>query len=235
MDIYHGYIRKNASQTRLVNVGKLTAAVALLIAIPTAIMLQNLDQAFQFIQEFTGFVSPGALAIFLLGFFWKKATSNGALLAAIGTFVFSAAFRYFMPELPFMDRMGIAFLLCILLMVLSALIERKPISEKGIKIDKMQFNTAAGFKIASLFIIIVLTVSTSCGGKNINMIDKINKIFHNKYGKSGVMYAAPGRVNLIGEHTDYNNGFVLPVQLIKLSLWKYYLMGPIVLMFLLQI
>lgn len=46
--------------------------------------------------------------------------------------------------------------------------------------------------------------------KNINMIDKINKIFHNKYGKSGVMYAAPGRVNLIGEHTDYNNGFVLP-------------------------
>jgi SSS family solute:Na+ symporter len=63
-----------------------------------------------------------------------------------------------MPELPFMDRMGIVFLLCILLMVLSALIERKPISEKGIKIDKMQFNTSAGFKIASLFIIIVLTV-----------------------------------------------------------------------------
>ena len=158
MDIYHGYIKKDASQTRLVNVGKITAAVALLIAIPTAIMLQNLDQAFQFIQEFTGFVSPGALAIFLLGFFWKRATSNGALLAAVGTFVFSAALRYFMPELPFMDRMGIVFILCVLLMIISAYIERKPSSGKAIVLEKMQFSTSTGFKIASLIIIIILSV-----------------------------------------------------------------------------
>ncbi len=158
MDIYHGYIKKDASETRLVNVGRITAAVALLIAIPTAIMLQNLDQAFQFIQEFTGFVSPGALAIFLLGFFWKRATSNGALLAALGTFVFSAAFRYFMPELPFMDRMGLVFIICVLIMVISAMVEKKPVSEKFTVIDKAQFSTSTGFKIASLIIVIVLSV-----------------------------------------------------------------------------
>lgn len=158
MDIYHGYIKKDASETRLVKVGRITAAVALLIAIPTAIMLQNLDQAFQFIQEFTGFVSPGALAIFLLGFFWKRATSNGALLAALGTFVFSAAFRYFMPELPFMDRMGLVFIICVLIMVISAMVEKKPVSEKFTVIDKAQFSTSTGFKIASLIIVIVLSV-----------------------------------------------------------------------------
>lgn len=158
MDIYHGYINKNASQSHLVTTGRITAAIALIIAIPTAIMLQNLDQAFQFIQEFTGFVSPGALAIFVLGFFWKRATSNGALLAAVGTFVFSAAFRYFMPELPFMDRMGIVFILTVLLMVASAYIEKKPVSDKVIQIDKEQFRTGSGFKIASLAIIIILSV-----------------------------------------------------------------------------
>ncbi len=158
MDIYHGYINKNASQSHLVTTGRITAAIALIIAIPTAIMLQNLDQAFQFIQEFTGFVSPGALAIFLLGFFWKRATSNGALLAAVGTFVFSAAFRYFMPELPFMDRMGIVFILTVLLMVASAYIEKKPVSDKVIQIDKEQFRTGSGFKLASLVIIIILSV-----------------------------------------------------------------------------
>jgi len=158
MDIYHGYIRKDASQTRLVNVGKITAAVALLIAIPTAIMLQNLDQAFQFIQEFTGFISPGALAIFMLGFFWKRATSNGALLAAIGTFVFSAAFRQFLPGIPFIDRMGMVFILCVISMVVTAYIENKPASDKTISIERAQFKTSTGFKIATLIILVVLTV-----------------------------------------------------------------------------
>jgi SSS family solute:Na+ symporter len=68
-------------------------------------------------------VSPGALAIFLLGFFWKRATANGALLAAFGTFVFSLLLKAALPQIPFLDRMMLVFALCVLVMVVSALIE----------------------------------------------------------------------------------------------------------------
>jgi len=156
MDIYQSYVNKQASQRKLVLVGRLSAAVALLVAFPIAIMLQNLDQAFQFIQEFTGFVSPGALAIFLLGFFWKKATANGALLAAIGTFVFSLMLKWWMPELPFMDRMGIVFLLCVAVMVVSAYLERSKDSRKSIELSSDLFGTSRGFKVASAIIVVAL-------------------------------------------------------------------------------
>ena len=69
-------------------------------------MLSGLDQAFQYIQEFTGFVSPGALSIFLAGFFYKRATANGALAAALGSFVFSFGLKFLFPGLPWMDRMA---------------------------------------------------------------------------------------------------------------------------------
>ncbi|WP_320054692.1 sodium/sugar symporter [uncultured Acetobacteroides sp.] len=157
MDIYNCYIKKDASQTHLVKVGRITAGVALLIAIPVAILLQNLDQAFQYIQEFTGFISPGALAIFLLGFFWKKATANGALFAALGTFIFSALLKFATPDLPFMDRMMVVFFICVLIMVIAAYIEKKPVtSAKSIIYDRSMLVTGRGFKIASFFIIAFL-------------------------------------------------------------------------------
>jgi SSS family solute:Na+ symporter len=121
-------------------------------------MLQNLDQAFQFIQEFTGFVSPGALAIFVLGFFWKKATANGALLAALGTFIFSVIFKFATPELPFMDRMGIVFLLCVLVMVVTAYLEGNKPSAKAIVINREMFKTTTKFKISATIIVLILAV-----------------------------------------------------------------------------
>lgn len=156
MDIYHGHLNKSATQSHLVRVGRITAAVALVIAIPVAIALQNLDQAFQFIQEFTGFVSPGALAIFLLGFFWKRATANGALLAALGTFVFSLLLKIFLPAIPFMDRMLIVFLLCVAVMITSALIEKKVPTKEALVAEQGMFATSLGFKITSVLITAVL-------------------------------------------------------------------------------
>lgn len=158
MDVYKSFINKNASQSNLVLTGRISAGIALLIAFPVAIMLQNLDQAFQFIQEFTGFVSPGALAIFLFGFFWKKATANGALLAALGTFVFSTLFKIFTPELPFMDRMGIVFLLCSLVIILTSFIEGNKTSDKAIKITPDLFQTSTKFKISAILITLILVV-----------------------------------------------------------------------------
>ncbi|MFZ5628430.1 MAG: sodium/sugar symporter [Spirochaetota bacterium] len=157
MDIYQGHINRSASQSQLVKVGRIAAAVALVIATPVAIALQNLDQAFQFIQEFTGFVSPGALAIFLLGFFWKRATATGALLAALGTFVFSLAAKLAFPLMPFMDRMLVVFLLCVAVMVASARVEKSPVAASA-PFEPGMFATTARFKFISVAIVVVLVV-----------------------------------------------------------------------------
>ena len=99
MDIYQVYIRPEGDASHLVRVGKMTSLVAMLIGVCIAPLLSGLDQAFQYIQEFTGFVSPGALSIFLAGFFYKRATSNGALVSAVASFVLSFVFKYLFPSL----------------------------------------------------------------------------------------------------------------------------------------
>ena len=157
LDIYKAYIDKTASETRLVKTGRLSSIAALLIAAFVAPLLGTLDQAFQFIQEFTGFVSPGVLAIFLAGFFYKRATANGALAAAIGTFVLSFAFKFFFPGLPFMDRMGIIFVLCLLIIIAVSLFEKKGRGEsKAIVVDRSLFKTSTAFKIWTVVIMIAL-------------------------------------------------------------------------------
>ncbi len=156
LDIYKPYLRKKANETELVRTGRWASFVSLLIAIAIAPLLSGLDQAFQYIQEFTGFISPGALSIFLAGFFYKRATANGALLAAIGSFVFSGLLKYIQPELPWMDRMGIVFILCSLTIIISALIEKRGVSEKSINITFDLFKTTKSFNIAACIIIIIL-------------------------------------------------------------------------------
>lgn len=157
MDIYCPYFDKNASETKKVNVGRITSVVALAIAGIVAPMLVDLDQAFQYIQEFTGFVSPGALAIFLAGFFYKKATANGALAAAIGTFVFSLGFKLLVPSMPFLDRMGYVLLLCIALIVVFAMFSKKEVSQESTKYTPGIFKTSKAFKIGAIAIAIILT------------------------------------------------------------------------------
>jgi SSS family solute:Na+ symporter len=158
MDIYKPYIEQGASERKLVTVGRLCSFVALIIAIVIAPLLTSLDQAFQYIQEFTGFISPGALAIFLTGFFYKKATANGALLAAIGTFVFSTVMKFAFPGLPWMDRMLIVFFLCVLTVFVTTLVERKGANEKAIVITPGLFKTSRTFNIVSGVIMVILVV-----------------------------------------------------------------------------
>ena len=158
IDIYKLYIEKAASERKLVTVGRLCSFAAVVIAIVITPMLTTLDQAFQYIQEFTGFISPGALAIFLTGFFYKKASSNGALLAAIGTFVFSTAMKFAFPALPWMDRMFVVFFLCVLTIMVTAIAERKEASEKAIVITPGLFKTSRTFNIVSAVIMTILVV-----------------------------------------------------------------------------
>ena len=158
MDIYKTLINKNASEKILVQTGRITALIVLAIAVIIAPQLRNLDQAFQFIQDFTGYVTPGVVAIFLAGLFWRRATSNAVLIAAIMTIPLSFAFDLIFPEMAFMDRVGISFLILCGVIIAISIWERKGISSKAIPLDRSLFHTGPAFNISSIIVIAILSV-----------------------------------------------------------------------------
>jgi SSS family solute:Na+ symporter len=154
MDLYRNYINKNASQTKLVNVGRIVAFVAFVIAALVAPTLKVLDQAFQFIQEYSGFVSPGVVAIFGFGVFWRRTTANAALAAALLTIPLSAGLKALFPELPFIDRMGYVFLLLSAIIIFMSIADpNSKNNPKAVIIERAFFKTTTGFKIGALTIV----------------------------------------------------------------------------------
>ena len=118
MDIYKKFINKDASDKQLVKVGRFTSICALIIALAAVFpVMGGADQAFQVIQEYSGFVYPGVVVIFGLGLLWKRSSGTAAVAAAIGTFVFSIVFKFVMTETPFLIRMGYVFILLVVLFV----------------------------------------------------------------------------------------------------------------------
>ena len=136
MDIYKQYFKKDASEKRLVNVGRITSVSALIIAmIAVYPIMGGADQAFQIIQEYSGFVYPGVVVIFGLGLLWKRASGPAAVVAAIGTFVFSIAFKFLLPNVPFMLRMGYVFLCLVAIFIPMSLYGKKNVVEAD-KLDQ---------------------------------------------------------------------------------------------------
>ena len=117
LDIYKQHFNKTASENNLVFTGRIVAAISLLLGALIAPLLGSLGQVFQYIQEYTGFVSPGVFALFVFGMFWKRTTSNAALWTILLAIVFSIAMKFGLPQLPFLDRMAITFVLCCLSLV----------------------------------------------------------------------------------------------------------------------
>jgi SSS family solute:Na+ symporter len=180
LDIYKKVFKPAASEKELVGVGKIAIILATILGVMLTMALGDAlmgegKQGFQYIQEYTGFVSPGIFAMFLLGFFWKKATSNAALFATIGGFIFSVILK-FLPgiidleflhsvgfavvnakgifEIPFLDRMSIVFVLCIIGMIIISLIDkREGVVTNGLEIDASMFKTSTAFAVGSLIII----------------------------------------------------------------------------------
>jgi SSS family solute:Na+ symporter len=180
LDIYQKQINQAAHEKKLVAVGRITVVVALIVAVIIAPLL-GIDKkgGFQYIQEYTGFVSPGIFAMFFLGFFWKGTTSGAAMFATIGGFLLSVLLK-FLPavmdlaflapsgfskltekgkyEIPFLDRMEIVFIICILGMYLiSKFQQRMGNQPKGLEIDKTMFKMSPAFITGSLLIIGILT------------------------------------------------------------------------------
>mgnify|MGYP005613357223 FL=1 len=149
--------RPNESQAKLVRVGRIAATIALVLAILTARpLLGSFDQGFQYIQEYTGFFTPGIVVIFVSGLFWKRANEAGALAAAIGSFVLSIVLKLAWPSLPFMDRVGLVFLLALLLAVVVSLASKASGDSDRIKTDDVSYATSTSFNIASVAVIAIL-------------------------------------------------------------------------------
>ncbi|MEL6870986.1 MAG: sodium/sugar symporter [Pseudomonadota bacterium] len=157
MDLYRHVVREEKTEQHLVSVGRRVSFAAMVIAaIVAKPLLGNFDQAFQFIQEFTGFFTPGVCCLFLLGIFWKGTTANGALATAIGSAVFSLLFKLYMPELPFIDRVGVVFLLCIAIGVgVSALGSKAP-QNNTIDSSGIDTSTSVSFNVSTGAIVLML-------------------------------------------------------------------------------
>jgi SSS family solute:Na+ symporter len=158
MDVYRP-LRPETSPQRLVLIGRLTAVTALVIATVVAKpLLGNFKQAFQFIQEFTGFFTPGICVIFLLGMFWDRCTAAGALTAAVSSFLLSCGLKYAWPALPFMDRVGLVFVICIGIAVVLSLLGKRRDAPLKVELKGIDYSTSVGFNVAAAAVTVILVV-----------------------------------------------------------------------------
>jgi len=182
LDIYKPFFNKEASEKKLIRIGRWTVIVSMLVAAMVAPALRTLDQAYQFIQEYVGFISPGVLAIFLLGMFWKRTSSAAALTAASLTIPLSVVLKYITKiwnlhflassgfsspvvqtegnivyEIPFLDRMFIVFVVLSALMTVISLLDPKSKNAKRIiDVDASMFRTSPAFIAISIVIVGIL-------------------------------------------------------------------------------
>ena len=172
MDIYKQLIDKNANESKTVNVGRLSAFIALIIATIMAPLLGGIDQAFQFIQEYTGIVSPGILSVFVLGLFWKKTSNKGAVYGALASIPIALFFKVgpkgwlanspveeFFPTLPFLDQMGLTAILSMIVIAIVSIKENKISDDKkAIKLNKGVFDTSSIYNVGSFILMIILAL-----------------------------------------------------------------------------
>jgi len=153
LDIHRVLFQPDASQALQVKVGKLAAGVSLLIGILMAPFLGSFDQIFQFIQEYTGFISPGILAIFIFGLFWKKTTTPAAFVAVIIAIPLSVSLKYFFGEVAFLHRMGISFLIISLIMIVISLMGDQSAQKRQVIVEPALFKTSTSFNLMSVVVI----------------------------------------------------------------------------------
>ena len=157
MDIYKSMMKPNETETHYVGVGRLVAAAAMVIAVIAAKpFLGGFESAFQTVQEYTGFIAPGVVAVFLLGMFFPKTNSTGAFTALIVSVVVSLVFKFAMPDFSFVNRIWIVFLLCMATAMMASAMSTAPAKERLLAIGDVNFKTSASFNLWTAIIAVVL-------------------------------------------------------------------------------
>ena len=159
MDIYKPYFSKRTDGSDLVFVGRIVVMVALAIAVFMAPALETMPQMFQYIQEYTGVVSPGILAVFVMGLFWKKANARGAIVGVLASIPIALMLKFLPVELPFLDQMMYTCLLTMATIVMVSLITADHDEDpKSIPLPKETFKTGRNFNIAAYGVLLILAV-----------------------------------------------------------------------------
>ena len=159
MDIYRYFKGNEVSQFNLIKVGRITVVVSLIIASLIAKpLLGSFESIFQYIQNFTGYFSPGIVVIFLVALFWKKATSLSVLIAALISLFGSILISIQFPELPFIHRMSIVFVLSALGCWLTSFLQGYKNQEKAIILNNINFSTSRAFNINTFIVVLVLGI-----------------------------------------------------------------------------
>ncbi len=159
MDIYKPYFAPKASERQLVTVGRITAAVALVIAVFIAPVMENFPQMFQYIQEYTGLVSPGILAVFLMGLFWKKTTNQAAIIGVLASIVVAWLLKASIVDLPFLDQMFYTMIITMVIIVGVTLNTAEHDDDpKGISLTAKMFETDSVFNVSAYAVLIMLVV-----------------------------------------------------------------------------
>jgi solute:Na+ symporter, SSS family len=158
MDLYRAMV-PDTSQKKLVTIGRIVAVVSIVIAILiTKKLLGNFGQGFQYIQNFTGFVTPGICVIFLLGLFWARTTATAAMVSMIATVVISGLFYVYLPDYPFMNRVGWCFVAGIVIAVAISLMSPQKEAKMSVDIKNVDFSTGTGFNVAALIVVACLAL-----------------------------------------------------------------------------
>ena len=156
MDIYKPFINKSATDGKLVNIGRLAGVFALIIAMSIAKFMGSIDQMFQYIQEYTGLVSPGILAVFLMGLFWKKTNTQGAIIGVISSIIIALILKFIPTKVPFMEQMLYTIISTIVIIIgVSLTTSDTDDDPKAIRLTKNIFKTNSKFNIASYVILLI--------------------------------------------------------------------------------
>ena len=168
MDIYKSHFRKDEDEQHYVLVGRIVAVVAIFIALLLAKpFLGGFESAFQTIQEYSGFVAPGVVAVFLLGFFYKKANEMGAYAVLLGSVLYSLFFYAIanisgfgdsspIAQVPFVVRIAIVFIAILVIGVLVSNATTPPDEEQVVNLDDVSFATSQTFGLSAIIVVHIL-------------------------------------------------------------------------------
>ena len=156
MDIYRGLIAPDRTEAHYVTIGRLTSAVAIVIAVILARpFLGGMESAFQAIQEYTGFIAPGIVSVFLLGMFWKGCNAQGAFAMLVISVLANIALKFISPDLAFVIRIWIVFLSCLVVGYVASNLDKGD-DMRAINLGGMNFVTTQGFNRSAVALSLVL-------------------------------------------------------------------------------
>ncbi len=194
MDIYKKYLEPKATDKKLVNVGRLTSVTALFIALFTVKpLLGGIPQAFQYIQEYSGFIYPGIITVFGLGLLWKRASSLAAVWTAIITIPLGVLFKIFLGDVPFQFRAGYIFIILVSFFIIMSLLDKKYVhAEEPAAVDKAMMKRWAQILGGAGLVMIIIAIIVVCMGNATELTTYLNDIGFQAFIFFGVLVGCNG-------------------------------------------